>query len=175
MYGFQIIDIVLIAILAYFFFWGFSRGLIKAVGSFAGLIVAVVIAGRYFEQFSNQYAPYVGLEGSPNVAKVITFIVLLVVVNRLAMLVVNVVAKAYNTMAVIPGMKLGNRLLGAALGLIEGAIMIGLIIFVISRFPFGSFIQPFLDQSRVAPIVLSVSSLLQPLLPEAIRQIQGLI
>lgn len=175
MYGFQIIDIVLIAILAYFFFWGFSRGLIKAVGSFAGLIVAVVLAGRYFEQIANQYAPYVGLEGSPNVAKVIAFIILLVVINRLAMLVVNIIAKAYNTMAVIPGMKLTNRLLGAALGLIEGAVMIGLIVFVVSRFPFGSFVQPFLDSSKVAPIVLSVSGILQPLLPEAIRQIQGLI
>ncbi len=175
MYGLQIIDIVLLAILAYFFFWGFSRGLIKAVGSFIGLIVAVVLAGRYFEQLANQYAPYVGLQGSPNVAKVITFVILLVVINRVAMLAVNIIAKTYNTMAIIPGMKLGNRLLGAALGLIEGAIMIGLVIFIISRFPFGTFIQSFLDSSKVAPIVLSISGILQPLLPEAIRQIQGLI
>lgn len=175
MYGFQIIDIVLLAILAYFFFWGFSRGLIKAVGSFVGLIIAVVLAGRFFEQAATQYAPYVGLQGSPNVAKVLAFVVILVVVNRVALLAVNIIAKAYNSMAVIPGMKLTNRLLGAALGLIEGATIIGLIVFIISRFPFGSFVQPYLDASHVAPLVLSISGILQPLLPEAIRQIQGLI
>ncbi|MDP1709607.1 MAG: CvpA family protein [Candidatus Komeilibacteria bacterium] len=170
-----IIDYALLAILAYFFFWGFSRGLIRAVGSFIGLIAAVVISSRYFEDAAARLAPYVGLEGSPNVAKVIAFIVLLILVNRAAMLIVSIVARAYNTMAVVPGMKLGNRLLGAALGLIEGAIMIGLIIYVTSRFPFGTFVESFLVDSRVAPIVLAVSGILQPLLPEAIRQIKGLI
>lgn len=175
MYGLPIIDYVLIAILAYFFFWGFSRGLIKAVGSFIGLIGAVVLTSRYFELVAARAAPYVRLEGSPNIAKVIAFVVLLIGFNLVASLIVNLIARAYNTMAIVPGMKLTNRLLGAALGLIEGAIIVGLIVYVSSRFPFGTFIQSYLVDSRVAPIVLAISGVLQPLLPEAIRQIKGLI
>lgn len=175
MYGLQIIDIVLLGILAYFFFWGFSRGLIRAVGSFIGLIAAVVIASRYFEVAADWLTPYVGLEGKPNVAKVIAFVVLLILINRAAMLIVSIITKAFNAMAVVPGMKLTNRLLGAALGLIEGAIMIGLVIFIASRFPFSAFVENFLVGSKVAPLVLSISKIVQPLLPEAIRQIRGLI
>lgn len=170
-----IIDYILLAILAYFFLWGFRKGLIQAVGSFIGLIVAVVIASRYFDVAAMKFGPYVGLGNNENLARIISFIVLLILVNRAVLLIVAIVAKSFNAMAVVPGMKLGNRLLGAALGLIEGAMMLGLIIYFSSRFPFGALVERFLVDSQVAPIVLSISKIVQPFLPEAIRQIQGLI
>lgn len=170
-----IIDYVLLAILAYFFLWGFKKGLIQAVGSFVGLVIAVVVASRYFDEAAMRFGPYVGLGDNENLARIAAFIILLILVNRAVVLVVAIVAKSYNAMAVVPGMKLGNRLLGAALGLIEGAVAIGLIIYFASRFPFGSLVESFLIDSQVAPIVLSISKIVQPFLPEAIRQIQGLI
>ncbi|OGY90865.1 MAG: hypothetical protein A3H70_04010 [Candidatus Komeilibacteria bacterium RIFCSPLOWO2_02_FULL_48_11] len=170
-----IIDYVLLAILAYFFFWGFRKGLIRAVGNFIGLIAAVVLASRYFEVAAEKFGPYVGLGNNANLARIIAFIALLILVNWAVLLIVAAVAKSYNAIAVVPGMKLGNRLLGAALGLIEGAVMLGLVIYFASRFPFGSYLEQFLADSRVAPIALSISGIVQPLIPEAIRQIQGLI
>ena len=170
-----IVDYILLAILAYFFLWGLRKGLIMAVGSIIGLAAAAVVASRYFQVVADKFAPYLGLEGSPNTAKIIAFIALLILVNRAVILLVAIVARAYNVLAVVPGLKLGNRLLGAALGLIEGAVMLGLVIYFASRFPFGNYVEQFLADSKVAPIVLSVSAVVQPLLPEAIRQIKGLI
>ena len=170
-----LLDYILLAVLVYFTFWGFKQGLIRAVGSFLGLIIAVVITSRYFEYVAERFAPYVGLGNNQNLARIIAFVALLIVVNRLVIFIVGVIHRVYVGIAVIPGMKLSNRLLGAALGLIEGATVLGLVIYFAGRFPFGDFVQGMLSASRLAPIVLSISALVQPLLPEAIRQIRGLI
>lgn len=170
-----LLDYILLAVLVYFTFWGFKQGLIRAVGSFIGLIVAVLVTSRYFEYAAGRFAPYVGLENNQNLARIIAFVLLLVIVNRLVIFIVGVIHRVYVGIAVIPGMKLSNRLLGAVLGLIEGATILGLVIYFAARFPFGDFVQGMLSSSRIAPIVLSVSAMVQPLLPEAIRQIKGLI
>lgn len=170
-----ILDYILLAILAYFAFWGFKQGLIRAVGSFIGLIIAVVITSRYFEYAAERFAPYVGLGNNQNLARVIAFVALLIIVSRIVRWIVALIHKAYTSMAVIPGLKISNRLLGMALGVIEGATVLGLVIYFANRFPFGDYIQNALAVSKIAPIVLSISALVQPLLPEAIRQVQGLI
>ena len=168
-----IFDYVLLAVLAYFALWGLKKGLIRAVGSIVGLILATVLASRYFEQAAALLMAFIG--ANINLARILAFVVLLIVINRLILWVFIIVEKAYIGLAVLPGMKMGNRLLGAVLGLIEGAIVLGLVIYFASRFPFGSLVESFLAESKVAPIVLSISGIVQPLLPDAIRQIQGLI
>lgn len=170
-----ILDYVLLAILAYFALSGLRKGLIVAVGSIVGLILSVVLTTRYFELVAEKVAPYVGLSGNLNLAKIIAFIVLLIITNRILALIVGMIHKAYTTAAVIPGMKLTNRLLGAVLGLIEGSIMLGLIIYFSAQFPFGSIVTSFLADSKVAPLMLSIAQIVQPFLPEAMRQIKGLI
>lgn len=170
-----LLDYILLAILAYFALWGFKQGLIRAVGSFIGLIIAVVVTSRYFEYAAERFAPYVGLANNQNLARIVSFVILLVVINRLVIFAVDIIHRAYNAVAVIPGLKLSNRLLGMALGVIEGATVLGLVIYFAGRFPFGDYVQNGLTASKIAPIVLSISTLVQPLLPEAIRQIKGLI
>ncbi len=170
-----ILDYVLLAILAYFALSGLRKGLIVAVGGIVGLILSVVLTTRYFEQVAEKAAPYVGLSGNVNLAKIIAFIVLLIITNRVLAFFIAMVHKAFTTAAVIPGMKLGNRLLGAVLGLIEGSIILGLVIHFSTEFPFGTIVTDFLVDSKVAPLVLSVSQIVQPLLPEAVRQVQNLI
>lgn len=165
-------DYVLLAILAYFTLWGFRKGLIQAVGSIVGLILAVVIASRYFDVAAEWLIPYIS---NINLARIVAFIALLVLVNRLTIFAFAILQKLYKTIAILPFMKFGNRLLGAALGLIEGAVMLGLVIYFASRFPFGSIVEAFLEGSQVAPILLSISSIVQPLIPEAIRGVQGLL
>jgi len=169
------LDYVLLAILAYFTLWGFRKGLILAVGSFVGMVLSIVIASRYFDVAADWLAPYIGLVNNINLARIVSFIALLIIFNRLVVFGFAILEKMYKTIAVLPFMKFGNRLLGGVLGLVEGSIILGLVIYFASRFPFGSIVESFLDQSQVAPIVLSISSVVQPLIPEAIRSIQGLL
>lgn len=167
------LDYVLLAILAYFAIWGFRKGLIQALGSIAGLILAVVIASRYFEQAADLLSQYVKyFADNPNFAKIAAFVILLVLINRVIVFIIGFVYKA---VAIVPFIGFFNRLLGLILGLLEGAVALGLVIYFASRFPFGSVVESFLDGSQIAPYLLSIGNIVLPLIPDAIKQIEGLV
>ncbi|MAG28531.1 hypothetical protein CL632_00060 [bacterium] len=170
-----IIDYILLIILAYFTLWGFRKGLIRAVGGVVGMIGAIVIASRFFEPLADKIAPIIGFEDNMNLARMISFVVILIGVNYAASFLVAIVERIYKSVAVLPFMRLGNRLLGAALGLIQASILIGLVLYFAARFPFGSVVESFFEGSRVAPIVMQIAGIIQPLLPDAIKQVESLI
>jgi membrane protein required for colicin V production len=170
-----VIDYILLAILAYFTLWGFKKGLIRTVGGVVGLIGAVVLASRYFQHFADIIAPIIGFENNMNLARMISFVVLLLGVNYAVSIIVALVEKLYKSIAVIPFMKLGNRLLGAAMGLFQASVLVGLVLYFAARFPFGSIVESFFEDSKVAPIVLEIAGIIQPLLPDAIKQVESLI
>jgi uncharacterized membrane protein required for colicin V production len=69
-----------------------------------------------------------------------------------------------------------NRLLGGALGFLEGSLFIGLILFVISRYAWiGSLFGDYLLSSQVAPFFLAVVNIALPFLPTALKALQSLI
>lgn len=167
-----IIDYVLLAILAYFLIWGFRKGFVHAAASIVGIIVAVVLASRYFEQLADFAAPYIRLEDNINLARIIAFIVLLILINRL---IVFLAAALLKTLSILPLVGFFNSVLGGIAGLLEGALFLGLIIYFAGKFPFGSVVEKFLVDSQVAPYLLSIVNFIQPLIPEALRKIEGLI
>ena len=168
-----ILDYVLLAILAYFTIWGLRKGLIQAIGSIVGLILAIVVASRYFEQVTELILPLASfLADNPNLTRIIVFVLMLIVINRVIVFLVGLIYKAFS---ILPFIGLFNRILGGILGLLEGAILLGLVIFFASRFPFGSIVESFLADSQVAPYLISITGIVQPFIPEAIKQIQGLI
>jgi len=170
-----IIDYVLLFILGYFTLWGFRKGLIRAVGGMVGLVVAVVLASRYFETVGDSIAPYIGMQNNLNLARMISFVGLLFVINYGVSISVSIVEKMYKTVAILPFMKLGNRLLGALLGLVQASVSIGLILYFAARFPFGSIVEKFFEGSHVAPIVMQIANVVHPLLPDVITKLEGLI
>ena len=167
-----IVDYVLLAILAYFLIWGFRKGFAHAAASIIGIIVAVVLASRYFEELAQIAAPYIRLEDNINLARIIVFIALLILINRL---IVFLAAALLKTLSILPLVGFFNSVLGAVAGVLEGALFLGLIIYFAGKFPFGSIVEKFLIDSQVAPILLSVVSFIQPFIPEALRRIEGLI
>jgi len=169
------IDYILLAILAYSTFWGFKKGIISAVGGMVGMVGAVILASRHFETVAQKVAPVIGFENSMNLARMMSFVVLLLAINYGVSVVVGLAEKAYETFAVLPFMKFGNRLLGGMLGLIQSSVMVGLVLYFAARFPFGAVVESFFAGSKVAPIVLKIAGIVQPLLPDAIKQVESLI
>ncbi|MDD5295226.1 MAG: CvpA family protein, partial [Patescibacteria group bacterium] len=77
----SIFDIILLIILAGFVFYGLFFGLIRTLGSLAGVIIGAWLASRfYLEVFS-----WVGdlSFGFNNLGKVVVFIILFTLINRL--------------------------------------------------------------------------------------------
>ncbi|MEA3249475.1 MAG: CvpA family protein [Patescibacteria group bacterium] len=162
-----IIDVTLLIALGGFVLAGLWFGIIHMIGSVVGLVLGAFLAGRFYGQVADLLIPFVG--GNENLAKIIAFIALFVLVTRLVGLAFHVVEKIFKFIAVLPFLKTFNRLLGAALGLLEGTLVIGLVVYFAGKFPISSVFAALLADSQVARALNSVGKLLAPLLPAAVR------
>ncbi len=111
------LDVVIIAILIISTILGLRTGIIKAVLSLAGLIIGVILAGRYYAPLAEQLAfiPQAG------VAKIVAFVIILIGV----MVIAGVLASLLKWAASIVMLGWVNRLGGAIFGLVLGAIFCG--------------------------------------------------
>ncbi len=111
------LDVIIVIVIAVFAFLGLRMGIIKAVLSLAGLIVGVVLAGRYYAPFSEQLT----FSSSANIAKIVAFAVILIGVMVIARVVAGLLKR------VVSVLMLGwvDRVGGAIFGLVLGATLCG--------------------------------------------------
>jgi uncharacterized membrane protein required for colicin V production len=105
-------------------------------------------------------------------ANLLAFFGLFILVNRLVGFLFYIIEKIFGLIAILPFLKTFNRLLGAALGLVEGTLVIGLAIYFAGRFPFSSWFETMLTGSLLARPFNTVGSVLAPLLPDAVRALR---
>lgn len=173
-------DIVLLVLVGVFAVNGLFKGLIKLLGNIAGLIVGAYVASHFYLNFYAWFSTWGWLKNwandHENFAKILAFIILFALVTRLTAFLFLIIEKIFNFIAVIPGSKYINNLLGAALGLLEGSLSVGLIIYVISRYTLVSnFFGAQLADSVVAPLLLKVVNIILPVLPEALKALKAII
>ncbi len=111
------LDIIIVIVIAVFAFLGLRMGIIKAVLSLVGLIVGVVLAGRYYVPFSEQLT----FISSDNIAKIVAFAVILIGVMVIARVAAGLLKR------VVSMLMLGwvDRVGGAIFGLVLGATLCG--------------------------------------------------
>jgi len=170
----SIFDVVLILFLGGFVFYGLFKGLIKLLGDVIGLIVGAWAASHYYLVAYNWLKwLYFGQE---NLGKVISFVIVLLVAIRLVGWLFILLQKVFDIMSIIPFLKSINKLAGGILGLIEGISVLGLIIYMASRYSFvTSFFGAQLASSQIAPLLAQAVSILTPLFPTALKMLQSLI
>lgn len=107
------LDIVILVILAVAAFSGLRVGVIKILFTIVGIIVGVILAGR----FADDFAGVLTFINDPGWAKTAAFAIILI-----AVLIVSGVLAAFLS-KIISAVLLGwvNRLVGAVLGLVVGA------------------------------------------------------
>jgi membrane protein required for colicin V production len=111
------LDIVIVVLIVVPVFLGLKAGIVKALFTVAGVIVGVVLAGR----FSDSLAGIFSFISNPGAAKVVAFAIILLAVMIVAVVLAMLVKWALS--AVLLGWV--NRLGGAILGLILGFIFCG--------------------------------------------------
>ncbi|MFA5184640.1 MAG: CvpA family protein [Patescibacteria group bacterium] len=176
----SIFDISLLVILGGFTVNGLFKGLLRILGSLIGLIVGAYAASHYYLLFFDWWKDWGWFQAwaadHAGAGKVISFIILFVLIARLVDFLFLVVEKVFNFMAVIPGSRFINNILGAIFGFLEGALFLGLIIYVISRYSFvGNYFGSQLAESSVAPFLLKIVNIILPLLPEALKALRAII
>ncbi|NCB48977.1 MAG: hypothetical protein EOM55_05150 [Clostridia bacterium] len=116
------------------------------------------------------------MNGRENIGKIIAFIVVFVVVAKVTDWVFIWIEKLFNLVSFIPFTKFINRLLGGILGLLEGSLFLGIIIFVSSRYAIiGSLFGNQLINSQTAPYLLKTVDIVMPVLPEALKALQSIL
>lgn len=167
-------DVVLLISLAGFVFYGIFFGLIRTFGTFAGVLVGAFLASRFYLPISDWLNSF--FFGYENLGKVLVFILLFSLFNRLTGFAFYLLDRAFNIISIIPFLKTFNRLGGAILGFITGSLILGLILYVASKYAIvGYWFGDNLVNSKVAPFLLKVANFLLPLLPEVLKKIQSLI
>ena len=148
------LDIAIIVAIAIAILIGLRIGIIKAVLSLAGLIVGVILAGRYYVPFSEwlSFIPY------ENAAKVVAFAIILIGV----MVIAGVLASLLKWAASAIMLGWVNRLGGAVFGLVLGAIFCGALLAIWVKF----FDIAAISESNLAAILLDRLPVVLALLPD---------
>ncbi len=120
------LDITVIVIIGIATLIGLKIGIIKAVLTLAGVIVGVLLAGRFYVALADRLT-FIPQE---TLAKVVAFAAILIVV----VLVAGIIAGVLKWLASIILLGWVNRLGGALLGLITGSILCGALLAMWTKF-----------------------------------------
>lgn len=169
----EMADIILLGIIVLFGIIGLAAGFVHAVGSFLGLVVGVYLASRFYSPVADWLMGMIGRES--NFIRVLMFVIAFILITKLVGLVFFLIEKVFNIVKFIPFVKTFNRFLGFLLGLVEGIVSVGMVIFFIDKFPLSEQLMSALANSVVASYTEGIASILWPLLPQAIKLIESTI
>lgn len=167
----MLFDLILVLILGGFILFGLWFGLIHTLGSLIGVIAGSWIASHAYLPVADKFS---WLWGTGNFTKLIIFIIIFIIINRLVGLGFYLIEKIFNIISIIPFLKSVNRLAGGLLGLIEGVLVLGTILFVASKYDLGVLSEQ-MAQSEVVSYFLLATSILLPLFPEILKKIKSFI
>ena len=167
-----LLDIILILLVFGFVWAGFWSGLIRTIASLVGVFVGIFFAGIWYDSVSNWVQPIVG--GNALVADIVGFILVYFVVTQAVGLLFWFANKIFHIFAILPGMKLLNRVGGAILGFIEGSLIVGVTLQFIGRLPLSEDWANRLAESDVVGYFTAVSAWLVPLFPKAIESVTSI-
>ena len=135
--GFQVIDIIFIILIALMLVHGYVRGFITELFSWAAIVVAI-LAAVYLHPAGAAFIRGRAMSDVRYVPEILAFAGIFFI----AMMICKMLERLLKN--IILGVNLGglDRILGAVFGLVEGAALTALILFVLS-------VQPFFDVSSL--------------------------
>lgn len=156
------LDIVIIVGVGVAAFIGVRKGIIKIVLTLAGLVVGIVLAGRYYVPFS-QHLTFIS---QASLAKVAAFAIIFIGVMIIATVLARLVK--WTASAIMLGWV--NRLGGGILGFVVGAMFCGALLAMWVKF-LG--MTGAIAESTIAPILLNQFPRVLALLPKEFGAIRS--
>jgi len=158
----NVLDVVLLLIVALSATAGLIKGLIREVFALVGVLAGIVVA----LVFSPQFTPTLGRWFPYESAAYAAALFLLFVATLLA---AAFVGKILTKIVAIAHLSFANRLLGAAFGVLRGGLISLVIVLGLTLIVEPD--QPVLAHSRVVPYLAWGARAMAPLLPERPRQV----
>lgn len=167
-------DLILLIFLGCFALYGFYLGLVRMILNIISSILSIIIAVNLYLDFYNIF-PFIGFK-SESMGKTLSFIIVLVIVNFLLSLVFNIIAKVLKIITSLPVISFINRIFGGVLGLIQGFFILGVIVFVASRYAItNNFLNSLITGSDFAPFLLKIINWITPFIPTALKMLESAI
>ncbi|MFC1967657.1 CvpA family protein [Chloroflexota bacterium] len=157
------LDIVIIVLILVPTVMGLKAGLIKTVLTLAGVIIGVILAGRYHGLLAEQLT----FISQPNLANIAAFVIILLVV----MIIAGILASVLKWITSLMLLGWVNRLGGAALGFIMGALFCGAVLAIWARLPVA---EGLLTDSLLASLLLDNFPVVLALLPGEFDSIRSI-
>lgn len=161
-----LVDIVLLVIIGLFVLFGFLFGLVHTLGSLVGSVLGTVVASRLIEPAFERFG---GLLGGGAIGKIVLFIIIFILISRVIGILFWVIEKALGIFSMVPFAKTFNRLLGAAFGLLEGVIVVGVVLFFALQYLPDASVKAALEESSVATLLIAVTAAIQVMFPEGTK------
>ena len=156
------LDIVIIVLIAVPTLIGLRTGIIKAVLSLAGVIVGVILAGKYHEVLAEQLT----FITQDNIASIVAFALILLGV----MIIASVLAALIKFAVSVVLLGWGNNIGGAVFGFVLGTIFCGALLATWVKF-FG--IMGPIGESSLAILLLDRFPIILALLPREFGAIRS--
>ena len=156
------LDIAVIAVIGIATLIGLKIGIIKAVLTLAGVVIGVLLAGRFYVALAEQLT-FIPQE---TLARVVAFAIIL----ALVVLIASVIAGVLKWLASIILLGWVNRLGGALLGLIMGSVFCGALLAIWTKF-LG--ISDPIAESALATFLLDRFPMVLTLLPEEFGSVRS--
>lgn len=163
-----IFDTFLLLSWAGFVFYGLFFGLIRVVGSIAGVVIGAIGTYYFYLDFYNLIQSW--FFGLDNIGKVVSFILLFGIINKIVGLIFAIVDKTYNIISILPFLKSINRIGGAVLGLLQGGLVLGLLLYALSKYQFFNLLSKMINDSVLYPVLIKIVSIVLPMFSSAISR-----
>jgi membrane protein required for colicin V production len=152
------IDAAIVVVLLFFIVTAFQNGLIREIISIAAAIGGVVLAGLFYDEFSDAFLGSIDNETTKNV---VSFMVIFAGITILGQLVAILVHPAI----VIMQLGIADQLLGAVFGAVKGFVIIEALLILMVTYPRYDLDEK-INDSEFAPRLLEVAEPLTAILPE---------
>ena len=153
------VDLLIVAIIAWFALTAFSTGLIREAVTAAAMIAGAVLAGRFYGDLSENIVFLISDDSTRSFVSFVAIFAGIVVIGQL-------LAATLRQLAALLMLGPFDHLGGALFGLAKGMLLVELLLIVASAYPISARVDSALEQSTLAAVFLDRVPLMLRLLPD---------
>ncbi len=151
-------DIILLIILFGFLLFGFWFSLLHTAGGVVGTILGVWLASKYYLLIT---APIISLlPNSAGLVNILVFFIIMIVASRLSGLVFYLFGRLFHFPPEAPFLNFILRLGGMLLGVVEGALILGVTLYFAKNIETTSVLVKYIATSEIAGRLMNFASTL---------------
>jgi len=152
------LDIVVVIVLLATLILGLIKGLVRQVIGIAAVIAGLILAARYYHQVSGFFGRAFASE---RWASIVAFALIFIVILLLGGLISYLVCKL-----LCGPLRFIDHLLGGVLGLVQGVLICGVIVFALLAFPVN---KQLLTESKLAPYCYWMTKAMVRIIPQDLK------